>query len=81
MLTHRESEALMVATWLLKTRAAIRHALEPPQKSVGYFTGREPSKRSRHDLPPGFGHLHTCAARLIHPSGRFGAAGVGATLS
>ncbi len=45
MLTHRESEALMVAIRLLKTRAAIRYraSLNPPRKSVGYFTGREPS--------------------------------------
>ncbi len=44
MLTHRESEALMVAIRLLKTGAAIRYraSLNPPRKSVGHFAGREP---------------------------------------
>lgn len=67
MLTHRESEALMVAIRLLKTWEAIRYraSLNPPRKKCClFYRKRAVVKRSRHGFTLGFGYISTFAQRV-----------------
>ncbi len=67
MLTHRESEALMVAIRLLKTRGgdSLSRELESAQKKCWlFYRKRAVVKRSRHGFTLGFGYISTFAQRV-----------------